>query len=195
MGAHLDGKAPSPGANDNASGVATVLELARDLKNADTTATIELVLFGAEEVVDSNPNHQHYGARAFVKEMTATERANLAGMMSVDMIAYGSRFTVGTMKRGPQLLCATLIGYAAAHGLPATFQLDEGTWGWGDHEPFELAGYPVAWLEWGDDPTYHTVSDTFAHCDPLPVEKTGDLLLGFLAGLDQADLEQLLSVR
>ena len=41
-----------------ASGVATVLELARDLKNADTTATIELVLFGAEEVVDSNPNHR-----------------------------------------------------------------------------------------------------------------------------------------
>ena len=141
------------------------------------------------------PGHHHYGARAFVKEMTPTERANLAGMMSVDMIAYGSRFTVGTMKRGPQLLCTTLMGYAGRHGLQAAFQRDEGTYGWSDHEPFELAGYPVAWLEWGDDPTYHTASDTFTHCDPKPVKKTGDLLLGFLTGLSRADLERLLAAR
>jgi hypothetical protein len=102
---------------------------------------------------------------------------------------------VGTMKRGPQLLCDTLMDYADAHGLPAEFQLDEGAHGWSDHEPFELAGYPVAWLEWGDDPTYHTASDTYAHCQSSPVRKTGSILLGFLTGLDRADLEQLLAAR
>ena len=43
VGAHIDTKAGAPGGNDNASGVGVVLELARDLHDADTAATIEFV--------------------------------------------------------------------------------------------------------------------------------------------------------
>ena len=44
-------------------------------------------------------------------------------------------------------------------------------------------------MEWSDDPANHTPADIYAHCDPMPVQTTGDLLLGFLTGLEQADLE------
>ena len=191
LGAHLDSKAPSPGANDNASGVAVVLELARDLRGADTVATVELVLFGTEEMIDGDPNHDHYGSRAFVKTMTSAERDKLAGMISVDMVAVGDTFTVGTMGRGPQGLSALLQAHARGLGLPVEYDEDTSDYGQGDYEPFELAGFPAAWVEWGDDPTYHTTDDTYQHCDPAVLRKTGEMLLGFVTGLDAAELEAL----
>jgi len=36
---------------------------------------------------------------------------------------------------------------------------DPGESGWSDHEAFELAGIPAAWIEWRDDPVYHTAAD------------------------------------
>jgi hypothetical protein len=191
VGGHIDSVSPSPGANDNGSGAATVLELARDLSGANTAATIEVVLVGTEELIDSNPTHDHFGSRVFVGGMSSAERANLVGMISVDMIADGTTFTVGTMNRGPRLLCDMLLAYSSAHGLPASYQQDLGKYGWSDHAPFELAGYPVAWMEWGQDPAYHTAGDTYAHCRSALVQRTGTMLLGFLAGLGPSDLARL----
>jgi len=142
LGAHLDSEAPSPGANDNASGVATVLELARDLRDADTVATVELVLFGTEEIIDTVRDHDHYGSRAFVKTMTPTERGNLAGMISVDMVSSGDILTVGTMGRGPQGLSDLLQAYARGLGLPVQYDQDTSSYGQGDYEPFELRASP-----------------------------------------------------
>jgi aminopeptidase YwaD len=195
VGGHVDSKADSPGGNDNASGVAVVLELARDLRNADTEATIEFVIFGAEEMTDSNADHHHYGSRQFVDAMTVDQRAALVGMISVDMVGYGTEFTVRTMNRGPQLLRDILQTYSTDHGLAALYSKDTGTYGWSDHEPFELAGYPAVWLEWRDDPDYHTAGDTYEHCDPTVVQSTGEMLVGFLSQLTEGDLESLANSR
>ena len=48
-GAHYDTVAGSPGANDNASGVAGILELARLLRDIDCATTLRLVAFVNEE--------------------------------------------------------------------------------------------------------------------------------------------------
>lgn len=195
IGGHIDTKAGAPGGNDNASGVAVVLELARDFREADTTATLEFVVFGAEEMTDSNADHHHYGSRQFVQGLSEEERATLVGMISMDMVGYGSEFTVRTMGRGPQLLRDMVKTYSNEHGLTASYLKDAGTYGWSDHEPFELAGYPAVWLEWRQDPTYHTSRDTYAHCDPDDVQQAGSMVLGFLAQLTQADLDALAAAR
>jgi hypothetical protein len=195
VGAHIDSKAISPGGNDNASGVAVVLELARDLKDADCTASVEFVLFGAEEMVDSNADHHHYGSRQYAGSMTADEQAALVGMISVDMVGYGTEFTARSMGTGPQLLTEMLMSYSTESGLPALYSADPGTYGWSDHEPFELAGYPAVWLEWRDDPTYHTEADTYGHCDSTVVQRTGAMLIGFLTQLTESDLESLATAR
>lgn len=195
VGAHLDSKSSTPGGNDNASGVAVVLELARDLAAADITPTVELVLFGAEEIIDSDRNHHHYGSRCYARDMTEQQRAALAGMISVDMVGYGQQLLIRNMGRGPQLLTGLLLECAAEHGILSTYSLDTGPTGWSDHEAFEDAGYPVAWLQWDDDPTYHQAGDTFGHCDAEVVRQSGEMLLDFLAGLTDAALTSLADAR
>ena len=49
VGAHYDSVSGSPGANDNGSGVATVLELAREFANKTNASPIRFVLFANEE--------------------------------------------------------------------------------------------------------------------------------------------------
>ena len=195
VGAHVDTKVPSSGANDNASGSAAVLELARDLKDTAIVPTVEFVLFGTEEMIDADGDHHHYGSRAFVRGMTAQERADLVGMIAIDMVAYGESFVARTMGQGPQRMSAMLRAYAPARGVSLGYLRDTGAYGWSDHEPFERAGYPAVWIEWRDDPTYHTVDDTSAHCLPDRLAQTGDLVLGFLRSLGPGELDSLRAAR
>jgi aminopeptidase YwaD len=153
------------------------------------------VLFGAEEIIDSNKNHHHYGSRRYVEDMTAQQRATLAGMVSVDMVGYGQQLTIRNMGRGPQLLTEMLLACSAEHGIPSAYSQDTGPTGFSDHEAFETAGYPVAWLEWQDDPTYHKAADTYEHCAPEAVRQSGEMLLDFLGGLSDEALASLADAR
>lgn len=191
IGGHLDSKKTTPGANDDASGVAAVLELARDFAGADVTPTLIFALFGTEEIIDADKSHHHFGSRAYVKKMSAADRQDLVAMISLDMIAYGSTCNLRTMGKGPQTLRDMLRTYAGAHDTAVAYLKDTGPTGWSDHEPFELAGYPAVWIQWLEDPTYHGPGDTYEHCKQGPVRTTGRLIHGFVAGLTEQDLEQL----
>ncbi len=191
VGAHIDSWGPSPGGNDNASGCGAVLELARDLRDAPVVPTLVFVLFGNEEMIDKNPDHHHYGSRAYVAQMETQATTDLVGMISLDMVAYGSTFTVRTMGTGPQVL-RTLIGeYAKSGGVALAYEKDPSPAGWSDHEPFELAGFPAAWLEWRVDDFHHTPDDTYRHVRAKRLQATGDFVLGFLTHLDEGDLQRL----
>src|SRR5690606_31307448 len=61
IGGHYDGPSNSPGADDNASAIATLLELANQLKQY-SPADVLIVLFNGEE-------HGLLGSKAFVKEI------------------------------------------------------------------------------------------------------------------------------
>ena len=188
---HLDTKKTTPGGNDNASGTAAVLELARDVADADITPTIVFALFGQEEIIDADKTHHHYGSRSYVANMTAGEREDLVAMISLDMIAYGTTFNVRTMGKGPTELRDTLLAYSDAKDAGLVYLKDTGPTGWSDHEPFELAGYPAVWLQWLPDPTYHQAGDTYQHCDERVLRQTGRFLLSFLTHLTAHDLEDL----
>ena len=191
LGAHMDSKAPSPGANDNGSGCGALLEIARGLGRRHAYPTVELVFFGAEEMIDADPDHHHFGSRYHVKDMSAGARKNAAGMISVDMIGYGPHFVVRTMGNGPQSLRRLLLRQARQRGIRMPYLRDPGESGWSDHEAFELAGIPAAWIEWRDDPVYHTAADTSGHLVAAKVRTAGQFVLGVLYGLDAAALERL----
>jgi hypothetical protein len=55
----------------------------------------------------------------------------------------------------------------------------------------------VAWLEWRQDPNYHTSSDNWNHVKSKGalVERVGDMLFGFLSSLTAADLQSLADAR
>ncbi|MBA2281608.1 MAG: M28 family peptidase, partial [Acidimicrobiia bacterium] len=76
LGGHVDTLAVSPGADDNGSGVAVLLELARRLDDGSVRVppgtTVTLVWFGAEERLAGRvANDHHYGSRQLAAERLA----------------------------------------------------------------------------------------------------------------------------
>lgn len=80
LAAHYDTVKDSPGADDNATAVATVLEAARLLDSQDTPCALELVLFDREEAGLE-------GSEAFVAD--TARRQGVRGAVVMDMIGYG----------------------------------------------------------------------------------------------------------
>ncbi|MBN2379060.1 M20/M25/M40 family metallo-hydrolase [candidate division WOR-3 bacterium] len=70
----------TPGADDNGSGVAGVLEAARIMSKHDWQHTLKFVLFSGEEV-------GLYGSQAYAKEADA-KADPIIGVLNLDMIAY-----------------------------------------------------------------------------------------------------------
>ncbi|TET53109.1 MAG: Zn-dependent exopeptidase M28 [Actinobacteria bacterium] len=181
IGAHYDSKSPSPGANDNASGVATLLELARLYKSKTPKYTILFVFFGAEEKVGKNSNNHHLGSRYFVKRLSSLSRKRTVGMISVDMVGYGRKFHVRSMRRGTMKLVNKLLRFGRRNKYRISFLKDPGRTGWSDHEAFELVGIPAAWIEWRNDPTYHSKRDRYSHLQWSRIRTTTKFLYRFLA--------------
>jgi hypothetical protein len=87
VGAHYDSVAGSPGANDNASGVAAVLELARILHGVVYRKTIRLVLFVNEEPPFFQTGDM--GSVVYARQLRS-ERVAVAAMISLETIGFYS---------------------------------------------------------------------------------------------------------
>lgn len=181
VGGHYDTKAGtgSPGANDNASGTAVVLELARcfaEMENSQGVA-LKFVLFGGEERLVEGTDLHHFGSRHYVQSLTQWEREHAIGAIVVDMVGVGGQLYARTMGIGPMDLCNRLMAYARDAGISLPY-LVSGSYS--DHEPFEKAGIPAVWLEYKDDPWYHTPGDSYEKINPSYMDNTGRLLEGFI---------------
>ncbi|MDX1672185.1 MAG: M28 family peptidase [Balneolaceae bacterium] len=85
VGAHYDVAGPYPGADDNASGVAGLLELARLLSGDDLTMMVELVSYPLEEPPFFYTNDMGSAVHAnSLKE----EGVDLRAMIALEMIGY-----------------------------------------------------------------------------------------------------------
>jgi Zn-dependent M28 family amino/carboxypeptidase len=191
LGAHLDSKSPSPGANDAASGVGALLAMASVLAHQQTDATVQFVFFGAEEIVGADRSAHHFGSRYRVSRMTASEKAQVAGMLSLDMISFGDRLHARTMGRGPRTLADELIRFAKTQGVTMTYLRDPGRTGQSDHEPYELAGIPAVWVQTQKDPTYHKPGDTGEHIQVKRLHQVGQLVYDYVRTRTERDLENL----
>ena len=191
LGGHVDSVAVSPGANDNASGVAVTLELARVLAAAPVRPTVRFIAFGSEEISGATADEHHFGSRHYVTSLGSAGQAGVAAMVSIDMVGYGSTFNVRNLQWAPQTAVNALRTQASFAGQPLPYLKDFGKSGWSDHEQFERVGIPSAWLEWREDPVYHTARDTAAHIQPSRVRASGRLVRAWLLGMTQAELDGL----
>ncbi len=81
--AHYDTTPNSPGADDNASGVAVLLEVARLLSQVSTSATVELVALDLEE-------YGLAGSKEYISKMVTPERKDDLVAINLDMVGYTS---------------------------------------------------------------------------------------------------------
>lgn len=191
LGAHADSKPPSPGANDNASGVAVMLEMARVLAASPVRPTVRLIAFGAEEISGTTASNHHFGSRHYVKSLSADQQKQISAMISIDMVGYGSTFNIRNLNWAPQTTVTSLQAQASFVGQPLPYLKDLGRSGWSDHEQFEQVGIPSAWLEWREDPVYHTARDTASHVQASRVRTSGRLIRGWMLGMTDAELDAL----
>ncbi|MEM9448123.1 MAG: M28 family peptidase [Cyanobacteria bacterium P01_E01_bin.6] len=84
LGAHYDSVIGSPGADDNASAVAVVLELARSLSDVPTHHPLAIALFDLEEL-------GFLGSTAFVQDMGRS--LTIEGAVILEMVGYACHTT------------------------------------------------------------------------------------------------------
>ena len=88
IGAHYDTILDSPGANDNGSGVAVLLEIARWLKTQQFAKTVRCVAFANEEAPFYNTFAM--GSLVYAKQ-TSELQENIVGMLALETLGYYSQ--------------------------------------------------------------------------------------------------------
>ncbi|MBN2388183.1 MAG: M20/M25/M40 family metallo-hydrolase [Anaerolineales bacterium] len=142
VGAHYDSSDEGLGSDDNASGVAVLLEVAELVFEQSTPCTLVFVAFGAEEA-------GLLGSYAFVGEMDRAERDNTIAMINLDSIAAGDVpyvYTGADTSIGEWMVTwADANGYALEPIYDAPLA-DQGE-GSADYAAFDQAGIPFAYFE------------------------------------------------
>jgi hypothetical protein len=154
--AHADTVPPAPGAEDNASGVGTIVALAPRVAALEPDCDVWLVATGAEErIYTGQPDH--LGASALVRRVRSRGRADdLRWALSLDEVGRGREMWL----RSPRLrrFDGRVIAAAQGSGLRVRWVADGGP-GNSDHREFGLAGLVAGKLGVPDNPIRHTAGD------------------------------------
>lgn len=165
--AHLDSinipggaAAPAPGADDNGSGSAGLLAIARALHDHTGARDLRLILFGGEE-------QGLFGSLHYVAGLDQAERARIHSVVNMDMIASLNTPTPTVLLEGAavsQVVIDALADAAHAH-TDLTVQTSLMPFN-SDHVPFIDQGIPaVLTIEGADgaNDRIHTAADTPDH--------------------------------
>ena len=159
--AHTDSVPPAPGADDNASGVGTLVALAPALAKAAAPACdVWLVATGSEErPYTGQPDH--LGAAALVRRLRRTHRLDDVRLApSLDEVGRGTRFELRSPVAKPRAAVETRILDAAKRAKVDVTWLRDSATGNSDHRELALAGAPATKLGVPDEPVRHTAKDT-----------------------------------
>ncbi len=178
VGAHLDTVAVAPGAEDNASGVAVLLELARLAADHGTRLPTVLVAFGAEEPRGPGDALHHFGSRHYVRAMSPRERRSLVAMASLDRVGVGAFVPVCTGPLSPPTVQRQVLRSARRTGVPARPCENTAS----DHWQFEQAGYPAVRFGSTSYAAYHSAADLPRVVSRDQLRRTGRLAWAWLSG-------------
>ncbi len=181
--------ARAPGADDNASGVSALLEVARILSTVSLEHSINFVLFSGEE-------QEKWGSRQYADHIDETD-VDLDLLINLDMIGFSShgsnnfliQYDNGNVVQDNDKYSkavANFINDIASKYSSLNATLD--VLGNADYLPFEALGYTV--LGFHDDgvtknPNYHKSSDTPDTLDYEYLTSVTKLILAAILSLDE----------
>lgn len=158
-----------PGANDGASGVAVLLELARLFAPSDSD--LWLAFFDAEDRGRLDGWHYCVGSA----HLAATLHPRPAAVIVVDMVGgVRARFFLERTSAPP--LAAAIWRTAATLGLGDTFVAQPRHAVLDDHTPFLRLGIPAADIVDLDYPHWHRITDTLEHVSAETLGRVGAAL-------------------
>lgn len=140
IGGHYDSVEGSPGANDNASGTAVVLGLARSLSKSPEVRQIWFMAFDGEE-------DGLKGSDAFVNRATPQFLSGLKAMLNFDMVGVNDRLLLDGS------------GAMSAIAQSTTGDVSSSRFGGSDHASFKSKEVPTLFFFRGKDPNYHSPGD------------------------------------
>jgi hypothetical protein len=207
IGAHYDSVDGSPGADDNASGVAANLALARRLAHARPARTLRFVFFANEEP----PHFQTEAMGSWQYAKRCHDRGEtIAAMLSLEMLGYYNDAR-GSQQYPPPIAplypdTGDFIGFAsnlssralvrrctASFRRHSRFPAESAALpefipqiGWSDQWAFWHFGWPAAMVTdtaLFRNPHYHAASDTPETLDYESMARVVDGLAGVVAGL------------
>ena len=162
-----------PGANDNGSGCAILLEIARALSDIRLNRTIELISLGATEIYGSA------GAEDYLKRHSDTLWRIAAGI-EIDTVGSGSNLSVmqggdwpDTKIRYPETLCDFVAATASEQGYHMGKSIC--SFGTPDSGRFQTAGIASTWIWDGTDAYCHSPEDTPDKIDPNKLKIVADI--------------------
>jgi aminopeptidase YwaD len=156
--AHLDGVRAGPAANDNASGVGAMLEVARALRGRRGVLVAAL---GAEERVETGAD-EHLGSKRLLAGISRVGRRRIRLALSLDMVGVGPSLNVLGLEPSPNRSARLAITAARRLGLRPIYR----TGGDSDHAELTRGGLPAAWIQWRWDPCWHSACDVAARVRP-----------------------------
>ncbi|MFC1959069.1 M20/M25/M40 family metallo-hydrolase [Chloroflexota bacterium] len=200
IGAHYDSTANdadptlfAPGADDNGSGIAALLEIARIMSQTPHRATIILVAFSAEEI-------GRLGSIRFIDDYLSSYDIDVRATLTLDTI--GNINGANNEVNSTQLRIFSDDQYnSGSRQLSRVLNLIAGTYvpelqvviiaagdregRWGDHMSFTARGYPaVRFIEGVQDPARQNNSkDTVDYVDPTYLNRSTRVALASLAVL------------
>jgi Zn-dependent M28 family amino/carboxypeptidase len=179
LGGHLDSVHDGPGINDNGSGTAALLEVARVIAEEHPSIRVRFAFWGGEEFGS-------LGSRDYVESLSSTQRAEIAAYLNFDMIGSPNYvpfvYDAPSAAVGSKAIADFLVDYLEQAGIGAE-PMDLGSSS--DHASFDAVGIPTGGIFSGAteiksvaqaeafggtvgeplDPCYHLACDTVANVE------------------------------
>ncbi len=167
--AHLDSinlaggpAAPAPGADDNGSGSAGLLEIARVFQNYTNVQDLRLILFGGEE-------QGLFGSKRYVAGISKADKGRIRAVVNMDMIGALNSSARSVLLEGAPVSQAIISGLSKAAATYTQLKVETSLRPFAsDHVPFINAQIPaVLTIEGADNANgnIHSANDTLDKID------------------------------
>lgn len=183
--AHLDSinlaggpSAAAPGADDNATGSAGVLQIARALRNHPNADDLRFILFGGEE-------EGLFGSRQYTAGLSAAERGRVRAVVNMDMIGCLNRNPPSVLIEGAAVSQTVIDGLVEAASTYTELVVETSLNPFAsDHVPFIERGLPAVLTIEGADQSnsnIHSENDVVANVNYDIALEILRMNLGFVA--------------
>ncbi len=176
--AHVDTLPDSPGANEDASGVAVLLELARTVRKYHIPVGVHFLFLGAEEKIHGYEEESYFSSARFMDYQKERGVQFMNGVIVIDKIGAGEKLQVTLIDSTTSNIMDKLLDKSNQLKIPVEKQVVQ------QEElesiPYVDIGLETVRLEWSPNPHLHSSKDTADKIERKKIETAYTLLENFL---------------